>query len=78
MLTIANMNQDIGATLKSEGAMAPLGPIVAMPVPLWEVITQSCFEYVHINCQIISKYSHYTHTLSHVYTHVHSYSGNSY
>ena len=35
MLTIANMNQDIDTILKqdkSEGAMAPLGPTVAMPV----------------------------------------------
>ena len=35
MLAIANVNQDIETTLKqdkSEGAMAPLGPIVAMPV----------------------------------------------
>ena len=35
MLTIANMNQDIETPLKwdkSEGAMAPLGPIVAMPM----------------------------------------------
>ena len=35
MLTITNVNQDIGSTLKqdkSEGAMVPLGPIVATPV----------------------------------------------
>ena len=35
MLIITNVNQDIDTTLKqdkSEGAMAPLGPIVAMPV----------------------------------------------
>ena len=35
MLTIADVNQDIDTILKqdkSEGAMAPLGPIVAMPV----------------------------------------------
>ena len=37
MLTIANVNQDIETILKedkSEGAMAPLGPIVAMPMGL--------------------------------------------
>ena len=45
MLTIVNVNQDIEATLKqdkSEGAMAPLGPIVAMPVtrgtPVYEKV----------------------------------------
>ena len=35
MLTIADVNQDIDTILtqdKSEGAMAPLGPIVATPV----------------------------------------------
>ena len=35
MLGIANVNQDIETALeqdKSEGAMAPLGPIVATPV----------------------------------------------
>ena len=35
MLAIANVNQDIETALKqdkSEGAMAPLGPIVATPV----------------------------------------------
>ena len=37
MLTIVNVNQDIDTILKqdkSEGAMAPLGPIVATPVPI--------------------------------------------
>ena len=37
MLAIANVNQDIETALKqdkSEGAMAPLGPIVATPVIL--------------------------------------------
>ena len=43
MLIIANMNQDvvIETTLKqdkSEGAMAPLGPIVATPVMKWLAI----------------------------------------
>ena len=35
MLTIDNVSQDIGTTLKwdrSKGGMAPLGPIVATPV----------------------------------------------
>ena len=40
MPAIANVNQDIETALKqdkSEGAMAPLGPIVAMPVARGEV-----------------------------------------
>ena len=32
MLTIANVNQDIETIGQNEGAMAPLGPIVATPV----------------------------------------------
>ena len=42
MLAIANVNQDIETALKqdkSEGAMAPLGPIVAMPVVLHKGIS---------------------------------------
>ena len=51
MLTIANVNQDIETTLKqdkSEGAMAPLGPIVATPVIVGKrQITQSILYHAH-------------------------------